>query len=406
MALQLISLQLLLKALNSDAMAQWFVFSAIFGVASMLEGGTGVVLTQQIAQKGRYSKVIFTKAVMLIYFILACVVGVVAILFGHLWLSAQDSLSLKDQDIYLWWIFVLGGCFFLLGWAESSIVTGMGEVASAQRNALMGQAIYVILFFLLYVEGGAKGLELPVFSSVVSNIFLCGLNTWTLRRLLGKCRGRISRNYFILVGKSLMSSTSKNMLNLASHHLLSSAFLLLISAFQPAKVVAGYGVSVRLFSIVSGLSDIWMSASFPRLAANKNNLCLLHDIYKSAMIRGVPLLVIGFLLVVFLGPPVIEFYRGENIMLPFDELWVLGLMLATEQIVFSLGWVLLSQGYFGTVARFSALFSITVLATAYIGLALFNWGVKGVLLSRIAIRMIVYDIPVGRRAIRVMQGGV
>lgn len=402
--LRFVTVALLLKVLDQRELALWYLFLAVFGVSAILEGGIKLVVTQQAARRGKQSRPAFIRAVLRLYWPVVMAVCLLAAGFGRWWFQSMSNVAFHDADIQPWLVFVLASGIGLMSGVQAGLISGSGEVALAQRNALLGQFAYVAAFLGLWL-GGVVSLALPVLATLAGALATWLVNRHALHRLFpGFTRRVLSGRYLWAVGRGIMRDASRMMMGVLSYHLLTSVFLLLISASLSEHTVAAYGVSFQVLSLILGIAGIWMNASFPRLAAGRGNASLLRREFGSVLLRAVPVLSAGLMLAVWIGPWAIEAWRGENLMLPFPLLAMLATVLLLENI-FSVGANLLqSQGQYGAVAQFSFVFASLSLLGAWVALLGLQWGLAAALGARLLVGILTYGWPIVQRCLVLLKG--
>jgi len=403
-AFRLITVALLIKVLNKEEMALWYVFLALFGVSAILEAGLKMVVTKQIACKSAYIQSPFSYVVKRIYLFVVLVVCFIAFFMGPVWIVHGTNMGFTWQDEQLWMLFVLANGVGLWSGVQAGMISGVGEVAIAQKNELIGQAVNAVFFVALWFFDVAGGLALPILAMLSSSLIVLYFNFTALKALLPHQTSQVPSKYMILVAKSMFNDGSKMLVSVLSFHLLTSIFLLIIAAYQSTEMVAAYGLSMQVLSLVLGISGIWVAASFPRMAASKGNKRMLRQEFFSAIKRTLPILMLGMLVAVWLAPIVVAMIKGENILLPSELLWLLAIMLMLEN-VFSIGANLLqSQGMFGRVAKYSFSFAILVIFGTLISFEWLGFGLLGVLVLRLGIGIVVYDSPIFYQSYKMLRG--
>lgn len=401
---RLITVALLIKVLNQEEMALWYVFLALFGVSAILEAGLKLVVTKQIACKVSYVRPAFSYVVKRVYLFVVLLVCAAALFVGPAWINHGTNLNITRQTEQLWVLFVLASGIGMWSGVQAGMISGVGEVAIAQKNELIGQTVNAVVFVILWFYNVVGGLALPILAMLSSSLIVLYFNFTALRKLLRQQVPQVPKNYIILVMKSMFNDGSKMLVSVLSFHLLTSAFLLIIAANQPVEVVAAYGLSMQVLSLVLGISGIWVTASFPRMAAAKGDKLMLRQEFLSAVKRTLPILMLGMLVAVWLAPIVVAMIKGENMLLPNYLLWLLAIMLMLEN-VFSIGANLLqSQGAFGRVAKYSFSFAILVVFGALVSFEWLGFGLFGLLLLRLGIGIVVYDSPISYQSYKMLRG--
>lgn len=409
LGVRFITFGLLIKLLDSTELAQWYVFVALFGVASLVEGGGKTVITRQVA--ARAAKPLrsvrrFLAAAMRFYCWLVLGVAVAALALGLWWLEAITGMGVGGSVAWLWMLFVAANALGLIAAVLGGAIGGLEGVAHAQRNEAIALLVNLGAFLGLWAFIPTAGLWIPVGALFASSLAGLGLN---LRRLGGRLGGLravcLRRGYVWRIVRRYVGETSKVFTAILAFHLLTSVFLLLLAAYQPNETVAAYGVAMQLFNLVLSFVSIWTFASFPRWASAHSARAAWPEL-AGVLARSIPALLLGLITAAALGPSLLLMWKGSQVMLSGAALWLLAAILLHEHIFFTIvAQFLLARRFAGMVATLSIGFAAAFLVSAWGLFAGLQAGLTLVLLARLVLGMALYDPPIAWAAWRIGQRG-
>ncbi|RME57044.1 hypothetical protein D6779_09500 [Candidatus Parcubacteria bacterium] len=382
-AFRLVTLSLLVRVLSPEELALWYVFIAAFGVSAILEGGVKLVVTQQVAARPRRVVAPFCLAVLRLYRRLVAVVCLVALLFGDWWLTHKMGVPADGTVRMLWPVFVLANGIGLLSGIQGGIISGLGEVAISQRNELIGQLMNGLAFIALWGMGGG-GLLLPVAALLAASMVVWCLNLHFLKELLPKRKINIEKKYLTIVALKVVKNASAMLLLLVSYQMLSSGFLLFISANDSKQMTASFGLSVQILNVVISMGSGWLNPSFQRMASAKGNINRLRSEFSSLFKRSAIILPIGMIVMLIFSAAALKLLNTEMTLLPSEYLRVLALLLIIEYLLGTLGINMInSQGKYIIPMAISMMYSLFSLLGIYLSYIWFGWGVLGAIYLRL-----------------------
>lgn len=393
---KLVSVGLLVKALPETELAAWYIFTALFGLSLLLEGGGTMVITRQVAARrgsGKGLTAAFVQAIIRIYYGLALFIGLFAFLAGSVWLYfvAQMEWSLGLQ--VAWLLFVLANTLGLLAKVYGAVVQGRGDVANVQRVEFVASWLYLAVFLGLWLIMPRVSLQLPVLAMLGQSFYVWKQNRHLLQRAFSTTpRKRAPVGFTLKVAYSLIGETGSMLLIMVSFQLLTSAFVLLLSAYESPEILASFGLTMQLINIALSFSTIWMTSSFPMLASMRGNLKGVQVVFARASTKGLGLLVFVLLAIFFFAEPLLCMLGSQTSLLPIKQLFVVLCLGAIEGGFAMVGSLLISQGRASYVATVSLAFSVFMMLGAFVLFSL-GMGLLQILLYRMVLALLAYGVP-------------
>jgi len=401
---RVITLGLLVHYLIVDELAAWYLFAAIFGLAALAEAGLGRVVTRQVADRFKASldchfstpDLLFLSTIFNTYRYLVIIVCTIAFALGLWWLDGHVHVD-KVPWLWLSWLFfVIANGTSLYSALYSAVLNGLGKVSVSQKNESIASLVNLVVF--LMVAFFSQSLLAPTVALMFSVTTSFLLNRYFLHGIvasLSSYRGKVKNNYYKSLLQRIAPETGKYFLMLLAFHLLTSAFVLLLSHYESPSIVASYGITMQLVMLVLTFSNIWLISSFPQMAAERTNTdkSELKKQIQSVGVRGLGVLLIGMFVIANFGNVLLEFIDSKVYLLEWDTLKVILIVIAVEYFFFTLlGQLLVSQSklrftYFSTVG------SIVIVLVAF---TLFENGydISSIFIGRICIFLLFMATPI------------
>jgi len=401
---RIFTIGLLVHYLSVAEVAAWYVFIALFGLVSLAEAGLGRVVTRQVAERFRataslefkYCDLVYLSTILKFYFIILVVLSLIAFLVGLWWFASHIEPTNVPWLNMAWMAFVFANGISLYSALNSAILQGLGEVSLSQKNETIASFINLLVFVAFALVNAS--LLAPAVALVASTTVSLLLNRSSLRKVVARLGGFILNvrfRYMKAISARIGSELGKYFFMLLSFHLLTSAFVLMLSHYEKASVVASYGITMQMITLVLTFANIWLTSSFPKMAAlkgsEKNHK--LKELFISVALRGISVLMLGMIAIALIGGFTLNFIGSQIELLSIDILYILMFSIATEYIVFTLlGQLLISQ----SIMRFtyySIVGSFIISFTAFFLLEL-GYGVTVIFIARIIIFMTIISIPI------------
>lgn len=401
---RIVTIGLLVHYLSTQEVAAWYVFMAVFGLVSLAEAGLGRVMTRQVADRFKAtsnvtfktSDMLFLSTIFRFYRLLLFIVCTTAFLLGLWWFNGHVDIEKVSWLNLSWLFFVVANGVSLYSALYMAVLNGLGKVSVSQKNGTSASLVNLLVFIIVALV--THSLLVPTMALLISTLTSLQLNYNSLHRLITGLSG-FKRSFTFRYGKAISARIApelgKYFFMLLAFHLLTSAFILMLSHYETAEIVASYGVTMQLITLVLTFSNIWLTSSFPKMAAqkvNKNNV-ILKKLFLSAASRGVGVLLSGMLVVALAGNFLLNLIDSQTLLLPMDILQVVMAVIAVEYIIFTLlGQLLVSQSmmrftYYAAIG--SAIISLTALSILELG-----YGISVMFIGRIIIFMVIIAVPI------------
>lgn len=412
---RMITIGLLVHYLSMEEVAAWYVFVALFGFVAIAEAGFGRVITRLIAERSkaevgmlnRDTDVLFLRTILRGYLSWLFILVIVVFLVGLWWISGHVDAQQVPWLNTSWFFFVVANAFVLYSTLYSAILNGLGEVSTSQKNETFSSLANLIIFMVVVLFSWS--LLAPAIALLVSSSLSLILNRVSLLNSIkcfaqyGKSPGaRYFKSLFFRVGPEII----KNFFMLLSYHLLMSSFILLLNHFKDEKTVASYGITMQLVGLVITFSNIWLTSSFPKMAAQKGKADLrdLNALFKSVLIRSLGVLFSGFVMLALLGDFMLDLIGAEVRLLQISVLVVVLFSIAVEYSTFTMfGQLLISQSKMRFI-KYSVTGTVVITLSAFL-LLQFGYGITEIFMARLILFLIVISIPVFIDSFKLLNPG-
>jgi len=187
----------------------------------------------------------------------------------------------------------------------------------------------------------------------------------------------------------------KYFLMLLAFHLLTSVFVLLLDYYQSPNIVAAYGITMQMITLILTFSSIWLTSSFPSMAAQKtnNNKAKLKGIFYSVVSRCMIVLALGMVMLLTIGNPILSLIGSKVQLLPIEILRTIVIVIAVEYFIFTLiGQLLVSQSRM-KFTYYSAIGALFISLSALLLLE-FGYGIAEMFEVRIIIFLVIISTPI------------
>lgn len=396
----------LARLLESEVLGVWYVFIAIFGLSTIAEMGFNQIFMRHVAyysakdtnDKDNASELnAFIKGYQKVYYILIFIITASAFMVGAWWMLTKANNEYIQANyvlvIFLWLGYALAGGAQLASTFYAAITSGMGGVATAQRNEVIGVIINALLLFILLLV--TQSLIAPVVAYAGSRFVLLLIHRKSSLQVLNtKNIAAMTSGREVSIGSLLGKDASKMVLIMAAYQLLTSGLVLVFSHYESPLFVASYGLTNQIIITVVSLTGFWVGAVFPQMAGchvNKD-IIKLRILFWRAWKKTVVSLTIGLFALATIGVIAIDILGGQTPMLAGLILHIILLTVWGEVIFGLFAQMLLSQGelryaYFSLLGGFSICLSAVLLYE-------FRYSLTDILLSRLVLYLLIVCIPI------------
>lgn len=393
-----IILFLFAKYLNSQDVALWYLFFALFGVIGIVEGGFMQVMSRHITyitSKDDFHKnitidefitvnnKIFIKIVLLITFLGAGL--------GTMYLSTLEKFNLNIMDYFLWILFVLASMIALWSNLYASIAIGFQKVSNVQKNQILSMLLnltIVLLMIFLFKEYTLKSM---IFAYLSAQIFLFIINYSLSKNLFVKSK---NINNLKTIQKIIFSDMKKMFLNMLSYKLLTSVFFIILSLNISVEVLASYGLTFQVYTYILSFSTILITANIPFFASlySRSEYNLLKTIYiKKVFLVFILFIISSFMLINFF-PLIDSYFQFTTSILNTNELKSFLFFISIELIITLVTTYLLISNKLIYI-YYSLIATISIVSLTYVCLKYLNFSLTDILYLRGVISFNIILIP-------------
>lgn len=403
---RIVTIGLLVHYLSSSEVASWYLFVAIFGLMTLVEAGLGRVITRHVSTRfkakvsgvSKRSDSLYLQTILKLYRVVLIVLVLIAFFVGKWWFAVHGQINEVPWILTAWLLFVLANGASLYSALYAAILNGLGEVSVTQVNETISS--WVNLFIFIAIALFATNLLVPsiaLFTSTSVAFFLNRRSLLLLTPSLNDINWHFNFNYVRFLLARIFPDLGKYFFLMLSWHLLTSMFVLMLSHYKNDNLVASYGITMQLVTMVIAFSNIWLTASFPKMAAEKTSIDkrALKILFMAVFVRGGMLLLLGMLSILLLGGGLLQLIDSQVLLLPTEVLFVILIVIAVEYFLFTLfGQLLVSQSLMN-FTKFSVIGSFLISLLAL--LLLYNgYGIVEMFIGRFLLFCIVIAYPILR----------
>ena len=397
----LIFIGVLARTLPTEVLAIWYIFGAMFGFASLVEMGLGQVYSRHVAyMKSDYDSgkcswdelTNFVRQGERFYFYLSGIISLIALFAGSWWLTRHNPAGFDNNILLEWFLYISGGACLIVGMFYGAVLNGVGEIWRTQKIAIISAWSSIVFLLLLFVAKGS--LIVPVLAYLISQFVSLALGRHALVSMsfIGKLKAgtvKIDKSLF----DTVKGDTLKMFLIMASFQILTSGFVLILSAFFPHAVVASYGLTMQFVWVVLSISTIWSGTAFFEMASSykRGEHTNSRRIFWSAFKRSALVCLLGMLGVFFFAPLVVQLLHSKTPLLEMNTMAVLLAVIWGEFIFTLFSQFCMSQGDM-RVAYYYLVGSLCICAVSILLLDL-GYSIVVVFLARLVIIMLSIGLP-------------
>jgi len=259
------------KFLPTKDVAVWFLFSAIFGVVGIIEGGFMQTLSRHITyiESGKPSHKNFNINTFIrvnndLFKRIIAYISTFALIGGSIYLSINHKIQLSYWDYAAWVVYIINSIIALCANLYSAILVGFRQVAITQKFYSITTIINLLMISVVVIF--FKGNNL--FGFVISNTFTQLLLLYLNYKKANTFYEPVIDNKNHCEERILVKNDMKKMvLNLISYNLLTSIFYILLSNYVSVKVLASFGLTVQVITYIGGIASIMLASNIPFFAS-------------------------------------------------------------------------------------------------------------------------------------------
>lgn len=331
----LLILPMILKTLGTEEIGIWYVFVSIGGIAALLDFGFAPTITRYVSYAWAgadeikedfagmeiksdvnwdlMANLLFTSQK--IYLYISCIAFFLTVGVGTFYIhDLSGGLSNQNEVMIAWLIYSLGLFFNLYYSYWIPFLNGIGQIGNSQKATIISNGVYLIIAFIGLQTGyglqsmGAAFLFSGLFLRLLAKRYFC------LSIAQEKIRTTNHKGLFKLIWRTAYKSG----LVAVGGYLLVNANTLICSKYIGLKATASYGLSLQLFSVLSGFATIYLFTCLPLLneARLKNDTAKLVKYFSESALIAWTIFLLGGILIILGGDMVFDFIGSKTKLLP------------------------------------------------------------------------------------------
>ncbi len=335
----LILLPFILRMLGAEQVGIWQVFSSIIILTNLLDFGfnpsfsrnisyifSGVkeLRSKGISEINENSKVDYSllkatiKAMKWFYSRSSVVLFILLLSLGTLYISnILQDYSGNKQEVYIAWILLcVFSAYNLYTLYYDSLLQGKGMVKRSKQIRVVGQLVYLVLaVILIYLGQGLIAIMLAqLFSLLVKRIISYrAFYTKAILENISKAPYQAHRP----IVKLIFPNAFKVGLTSVGAYLINQASILIAPLYISLTELASYGTTVQIIGVITAGAQVYFTSFTPKIFQYtvERNLLMLRKLYFRSISIFFSLTFIGGLLLVLLGPRVLELISSQTTLL-------------------------------------------------------------------------------------------
>ncbi|MGV7962399.1 O-unit flippase-like protein [Photorhabdus tasmaniensis] len=314
-------LPILVITLTPEDLGFWYIFTAIYGLAQLLEFGFQPTIARQASYVYNGAKnliktglpkmdktchvdqkllidLIFSSRK--IYKIISLGVSIILVFGGGFYLYSL-TYNADKLDIYIsWFIYALSGIIIFYFGYYNALLQGRGDITEVNKIIAISRLCMAILAIILLLS------KFGLYAMAISNLASCILN-----------RFLANKAFYVKESTEIKKAKTNNDLTLIlwgsswrlgcvqlGAFLIQRGSIFIVTYFWGVSAAASYGLTIQVFMLLSSLSSLVFQIQLPKMNALQAHGMKEHlrYIYSSAMIISLCLFILGSILLVLIGP--------------------------------------------------------------------------------------------------------
>lgn len=331
-------LPIILNKLPSEELAVWYVFLSITALINLLDFGLQPTIMRNVSYIFSGARSLkkhgveiqnealpidyallksLIKSIKRIYMIISFAIAGIMFSLGSMYIrSITDSLINQEQILISWNIYVVSIVLNFYFYYYTPLLTGRGKIAESNQTIVMSKLTYIVISAIGLLSG-------------------YGLIAVSIGNLVGSLVNRITSFYFFYDRETkinLQNSNRKNVnllpilwnnsykLGLVSvgAFLITKGNTLIASKFLDLEIVAQYGLTLQLTTILSTISSIFFRTYIPQFNSYRmtgNAEGIKKDFSKSLFVMN-SIYILGAIVIISIGNVVLSFIGSNTMLLP------------------------------------------------------------------------------------------
>lgn len=347
-------LPVILKKLSSTELGIWYVFLAIASLIALLDFGflptiqrnvsyvfSGVeeLLEQGISKKKsneinykllkdiiETSKTIYRRISILILIFLSTL--------GTFYISSLiKGLDNSKYIMIAWYLYIFSLIINFYYYYFNALLRGKGMIAAANKIMIFSRMAFILFSFLgLYFNLGLIGISLGNLASVIVIRILSSKKFFTkeLKKELRNINSKIDKKLFEII---FHNANKLGVVSLGSFLILKGNTLI-ASKCLSLDIVAQYGLSLQLFTILTSIATTLLTIFVPRIVQSriKENEEEIKEIYSMCFVLNIFIFILGVASIVYVAPYFISILGSNTKLLSTNKMLFMGGYLLLEML--------------------------------------------------------------------------
>ena len=287
----------------------------------------------------------------------------------------------KNEILTAWFILCLVNSYSLYTLYYDTLLLGMGLVKRSKQIIITGQALYLSVSVILIFAGfGLIAITAAQAVSVVLRRILTyrAVYTVNLKYRLKNSEIREKKEIF----KAVYPNAIKMGLTGVGAVLVFRSQPIIGSLYLPLEIIASYGITIQLISVLSGTSQVYFNTYQPKIVQYRvqDNISAIRNIYIKSCIILVAVFILGGLCLLLFGSWFMNLIGSKTPLLPNVYIFTVLLISLLEANHGIAGHMLMTKNYvpFFKAALVSGLMTIILL---FLFLDFFSLGVLALILA-------------------------
>lgn len=404
----IIILPMILKKLSPEELGIWYIFLAISnliylldfgflptiqrnisyvfsGAEELLETGISNKVSQIINYKLLYDLIETSKK---IYKTISIIAFFILIIFGtfYIYILTKD-LKIFPQILITWIFYIVSILLNFYYYYLNALLRGKSLIAEANKVIIFSRIGYIISSFI------ALNLKLGLISLTIGNIISTIITkilsekiffTKELKDKLNQQDKEINKGLI----KIIWYNAKKSGLIALGTFLISKGNTFIASKYLPLNIIAEYGLSLQLFSILTAVSSSMIFILFSKISQYRveKDLEKLREYYSFCIVVNLICFSSGIVAITFIAPKILLLLKSNITLLPKEYLLFIGMFLLLEGVHAIASMFIVTSNYIPPV-KAAILSGIAIIILSLILINFTNLGLWSLLLSQFLVQL-------------------
>lgn len=347
-------LPIILKKLSSAELGIWYIFLVIASLMALLDFGflptiqrnisyvfSGVeeLLEQGISEKkssGINYKLLkdIIETSKTIYRRISIIILILLSTLGSIYINSLiKELDNSKYIMIAWYLYIFSLIINFYYYYFNALLRGKGMIADANKITIFSRLAFVLFSFLgLYFNLGLIGISLGNLASVIIIRILSSKKFFTkeLKEELKNIDSKINKKLFKII---FHNANKLGMVSLGAFLILKGNTLI-ASKYLSLDIVAQYGLSLQLFTILTSIATTLLTVFVPKIVHNriKGNEEEIREIYSMCFVLNIFIFISGIISIVYVAPYFISILGSNTKLLNSNQMLFIGGYLLLEMI--------------------------------------------------------------------------